>query len=96
MRNIDVDEDSKFSADIVSRYTRDYTVIIPLKDGKGNTLHLELSLLDIAVARIRIKEPGSKRFKLPYFSLIEEPVTVKWVFFEWYVICNIFIHFHRM
>lgn len=76
-RNNQVSEDSHYRAEIQLRTTRDYTVVIPLKNAKNHTLNLEISLLETAVARIQVKEINSTRFQLPHYaSLHGEPVTV--------------------
>lgn len=56
--------------------TRDYTAIIPLKNGLNSSLSLELTLLEKASARIQIKQPGSKRFELKPYAFANKLVTV--------------------
>ncbi|CAH1111002.1 unnamed protein product [Psylliodes chrysocephalus] len=73
LRNTDVDEKLKYSADIKSyNSTKANIIVIPLKNGNGNKLNLVLSLLKGNKIRAKVQEHQSKRFELGDIVIIEK------------------------
>lgn len=72
LRYNQIEKQHRYHADISSMSTRDYTVIIPLKNEINNSLNLEITLLDTASARIQISEPNNTRFGLTHYGMVKD------------------------
>lgn len=74
------DADSQLSADIAQIKFNGWTVEVPLKNSKNESLILYLYFLLDNKVRLKIREPNSTRFELKsYWVLDREPQKVGYV-----------------
>lgn len=76
LRNLNLDDASKFSADVNQVMQSNNVVDVPLSNKNGDNLILQISILENAKIRIEIAEPKSTRFKLKDgWALFQSPIA---------------------